>query len=442
VTRRPANQDEFTGPILSGRVDTPTRRELRRSKKRRRRASERILRGLIISLALVVVVAGLGYGYVRFQWGKIHSVRCATCVAVASGRPYNLLVVGSDSRSGETTAQALQFGGTTTVSGQRSDTIKIVHLDPTTGTASTLSIPRDTFVTLSGMKPGTGLATESKINTSFDNGQDALIQTIQNTFGIPISHFILINFSGLQDAVDALGGISLNFPDPVRDQKCDNAGCHNMSGLAVSTAGCQHVSGAEALDLSRSRYFQYFAGGAWHSDPTSDIGRIKRQNVIIAAAVNKASSTYNPLRVNSLLNSVGHDFTKDDALTVTDMLSLAERYHAFSGSSLTSYTLPTVPADSSTAGSVELVQQALAGPLIAQFLGGSPGTVSTPPLNAYGHPMAVPTSGAMSGSSPGRRSSLRTTSARGVTLGFQTAAAATAPATVPTVDPPYDPTPC
>ena len=199
----------------------------------------------------------------------------------------------------------------------------------------------------------------------------------------------MISFFGVQDAVNALGGISLDFPYPVRDQDCSTGICYNNSGLNIPTAGCQVLNGAQALSLSRSRYFQYYADGYWHSDPTSDIGRIERQNLIISAALDKAKSTYNPLRLNSLLTSVVHDFTKDNGLTATDLFALAERYHAFSGSSLRPTRCPTDGAASSAAGDVEVVQPDAAAAMITQFLGGPFGPIVTPPIDAYGNPLTL-----------------------------------------------------
>ncbi len=343
--------------------------------------------GLVVVL---LVVVGLGYGYFRYQWSKVSSSPCSACVAAANGAPYNVLLIGSDSRAGETVAEAQQFGDATQAGGQRSDTIKIVRVDPSAGTASTLSIPRDTYVTLSGMAASTDLSGPNKINAAFGSGPDALIKTIQNTFGIPISHYIVINFFGLQDAVNALGGVSMDFPYPVRDQDCSTGVCYNNSGLNIPTAGCQVLDGAQALALSRSRYFQYYADGEWNSDPTSDIGRIERQNLIISAALDKAKSTYNPFRLNTLLTSVVHDFSKDNGLSANDLFALAERYHAFSGSALQAYTLPTVGATSSTAGDVEVVEPDAAAQMIDQFLGGAVGPIVTPPLDAYGNPVALP----------------------------------------------------
>ncbi len=412
-------------------MDIPSRRERRKAKKRRRRPAERILRvGLAVVVALLVVV-GLGYGYFRYEWSKVSSSPCSSCVAAANGQPYNVLLIGSDTRVGETAAEAQQFGNATNAGGQRSDTIKIIHVDPAAGTASTLSIPRDTYVTLSGMPANSQLATENKINAAFSAGPDALIKTIQNSFGIPISHFIVINFFGLQDAVNALGGVSMDFPYPVRDRDCSTGVCYNNSGLDIPTAGCQVLNGQQALSLSRSRYFQYYADGEWNSDPTSDIGRIQRQNLIISAALNKAKSTYNPLRLNSLLTSVVHDFSKDNALSANDLFALAERYKAFSGSELQAYTLPTEGATSSVAGDVEVVQPDSAAQTISQFLGGAVGPILTPPLDAYGEPLTLPVT--------------TTTTAPVATAPTTTAPAASTGTTAPppaSPIPSYDPRPC
>jgi len=409
-------------------VAIPTRRELRKAHKKRRGVGERILRWLIALVVVALVVVAAGFGYFKYQWAQILSARCSTCVSAANGAPYNLVLIGSDSRAGETAAQAVQFGSTTAAGGQRADTIKVVHVDPTAGTASTLSIPRDTFVTITGLPANTQLATQNKINASFSGGPDAVVKTVENTFGIPISHYVVINFFGVQDAVSALGGISLDFPYPARDMDCSNGTCNNNSGLVVPTAGCQVLDGKMALSLSRSRYYQYYANGYWHSDPSSDLGRIERQNLVIAAALNKAKSTYNPLRLNSLLTSVVHDFSKDDNLSAGDLLSLANRYHAFSGSSLASFTLPTQGAVSSYAGDVEVVQPDAAAATITQFLGGPFGTIITPPVDQHGNPLTltVPT----------------TTTTPVAPTGTTPPQGTLPPASKASTSPSYDPTPC
>jgi LCP family protein required for cell wall assembly len=411
-------------------VAIPSKREIRRSHRRRRTRGERVLRSLIAVVVLILVLVAAGYGYFRYQWGQIASAPCATCVAAANGDPYNILLIGSDSRAGESAAQAQQFGSTTAAGGQRSDTLKIIHVDPRAGTAATLSIPRDTFVTITGLPSDSQLSTQNKINAAFSAGPDATVKTIENTFGIPISHYMVINFFGVEDAVNALGGISLDFPYPARDMDCSTGVCNNNSGLSIPTAGCQVLDGAQALSLSRSRYYQYYENGYWHSDPTSDLGRIERQNLVISAAMDKAKSTYDPLRINSLLSSVVHDFSKDNGLSAGDLFALSERYHALSGSSVPTYVLPTAGAVSSYAGDVEVVQADAAAAMISQFLGGPLGSITTPPIDQYGNPLTL------SAPTTTTTAPVATTTAPATSKGTTPAASAGSSA------PYYDPTPC
>ena len=86
-----------------------------------------------------------------------------------------------------------------------------MRLVPKTRQIEMLSIPRDTYVPI----PGTGGS--NRINAAFNNGPSLLVKTIQQDFGIPINHVVVANFPGFEGMVNALGGISLDFPDPVRD---------------------------------------------------------------------------------------------------------------------------------------------------------------------------------------------------------------------------------
>ena len=235
------------------------------------------------------------------------------------------------------------------------------------------------------------------------------------------------------DAVNALGGISLDFPYPARDQDCSSGTCYNNSGLNIPNAGCQVLNGSEALSLSRSRYYQYYKDGYWQSDPTSDLGRIQRQNLVISAVLDKAKSTYNPLELNSLLSSVVHDFTKDNNLTAGDLFGLAERYHAFGGNSLNTFVLPTEGAVSSYAGDVEVVQPEEASAMISQFLGGPLGTITTPPIDAYGNALTLATPTTTTTTAPVATTAPPATSSTATTAPVNSATASA---------PSFDPTPC
>lgn len=397
---------------------------------RRKRWSTRrkVLTVLASLVALLVLVVAAGYAYLRYQWSQVKTVQCPSCVAVADGQPFNVLLIGSDTRVG----QAASFGGIQ-AAGQRSDTIKIVHVDPHTGSARLLSIPRDTYVDMSGLPQSSGLTGSQKINTAYNNGPEPLIKTIENSFGIPISHFVAIDFSGVINTVNNLGGINLNFNYPVRDWDCNGQPCNNQSGLDVPKTGCQTLSGTMALALARSRYYEYYSPtDGWTRDGSADLGRITRQNAVVEAIISKAKGTYNPLTLNSFISSMVNNIEVDKSMTFGDMYGLAQRYHAFSPSSLQTYTLPTTGVTDPYGADVEVVDEPAAQQTIAAFLGAAPSTPATPPLDSNANPVSVPSISA----TPSSSGTVATNgSAKGST-------AVTAP---PSAKPPvesFDPTPC
>jgi len=411
----------------------------RRAGRRRWSGRRKIITGFVSIVVLAALLAGGAYGYARYEWDQVKKIDCTTCETAATDSagdaPYNILLVGSDSRVGNTGQAAKSFGTASEVGGQRSDTIKILHVDPQAGTAILLSIPRDTYVEMSGLPQSSGLTGAQKINTAFNNGPLPLIQTIERTFGIPISHFVVVDFGGLINAVDALGGIKMNFNYAVRDD--DNG--NNNSGLDVPATGCQVLNGNEALALARSRYFEYYNPtlGEWLSDPSSDLGRIQRQDELIDAILSKAESTYNPLTLHSFIDSVVHDIEVDQGMTLGQMYDLAERYHAFSSTKLVTLTLPTVGETTDYGSDVEIVQEPAAQEMIASFLGQSPAAVSTPPLDVDGYPMSIPslTTTTLAPSAP-------STAAGSGSTSTAVAGPAAGPTTTTTTLPSYDPTPC
>ncbi len=399
--RRSEDRLARLGQEIDGTTGTPaTRKEQRQARatssrtgrRRKRWSTKRKVVTILTSIAvLLALVVGGSYAYFRYEWNKIHKVACTTCVAAISGKPFNVLIVGSDTRAGNTGQAASSFGTSAAEGGQRSDTIKIVRVDPASGTARVLSIPRDTFVTMSGLAESTGLTGPNKINAAFNNGPNALIETIKNTFGISINHYVVVDFNGVIDSVNALNGISLNFKDPVRDFNTQTG--VNESGLDIALPGCHLLSGNQVLSLSRSRYYQYYANGEWNSDNGYDIARIQRQNIIIEAMVKKAGSTYNPFTLRALLDSVTHDITIDTKMSPSLLYDLAEKYHAFSPSSLVSFTLPTTPYNNGY-GAVLTVNTESSPTYIdtiTQFLGEAPAAPTTPPLDASVNPVTVPT---------------------------------------------------
>jgi LCP family protein required for cell wall assembly len=287
----------------------------------------RIAAGLAALLVLGLVALTGAWGYTAFRFGQISSVHVPGLGKAPSDGSLNLLVVGSDTRQG------LRDGGFGEAAGQRSDVIILVHLVPAARHAAVLSIPRDLYV------PVAGTSGSAKINSAFNGGPGQLVQTIQQRFGIPIHHYLLVNFDGFREVVDALGGVSLYFPRPVRD---DNNG-RNESGLSVPRTGCHRLAGNQALALARSRYFQYQdKAGRWHGDPGTDLGRIRRQQTMLRALAAKAAgrNLANPVRANALVGSVVHSLTKDDKLSIRRSVTLARQFRSFDPARLNAVTLP------------------------------------------------------------------------------------------------------
>src|SRR5215207_5296520 len=264
----------------------------------------RIAAALAALLVLGLVLAAGGWGYTAFRFGQISSVHVPGLGKAPSDGSVNLLVVGSDTRQG------LRDGGFGDAAGQRSDVIIVVHLVPAARHAAVLSIPRDLYV------PIAGTGGSAKINSAFNHGPGQLVQTIQQSFGIPIHHYLLVNFDGFREVVDALGGVTLSFPRPVRDS---NDG-HNESGLNVPRTGCQRLGGNQALDL----------------------GRIRRQQTMlrVLAANAVGRNLANPIRANALVGSVVRSLTKDDQLTIRRSVALARQFRSFDPAHLTTLTLP------------------------------------------------------------------------------------------------------
>jgi polyisoprenyl-teichoic acid--peptidoglycan teichoic acid transferase len=326
---------------------------------RRRWLSAAVVATLVVT---GVAVAG-GYGYARLRVGQVASVHLPGLTpAPPPGRPMDLLVVGSDTRQGLVGRDRSRFGS---VPGQRADVILLVRLVPATHRASVLSIPRDLYV------PVAGTGGRAKINAALAGGPERLVETIKADFGIPVSHYLLVDFDGFRAVVDAVGGIRLDFPVPVRDD--DNG--HDNSGLLIATPGCRRLNGGQALALARSRYFQYQdRAGRWHADPGTDLGRIRRQQILLRALAARAlrQGLADPLRADAVLTAVAGHLTRDDTLTVGRAVRLAGQLRQFRPGALAGLTIPTMPARLTDGQQVLLPVQPATHQTVARFLGHPP----------------------------------------------------------------------
>jgi polyisoprenyl-teichoic acid--peptidoglycan teichoic acid transferase len=332
----------------------------------------RLLVGCSLLLVFLVVATTAGYGYVHYRFGQIRSVDVPGLHETGGG-PFNLLVVGSDSRESLDARDGDRYGE---VGGQRNDTTLVVRVEPDRKRVSMLSIPRDLVV------PIAGTGAENRINAALTGGPGELVRTIEQNFGIPIHHYVLIDFDGFRAIVNALGGIDVRFPYPSRDFK---------SGLDVGEAGCRHLGGGQALALARSRYFSYQLDGVWHSDPWADLGRIRRQQAFLQALVKAAldEGLTNPVRANAFVGSLVHEVTKDRSMRVNDVIRTGAAFRSFRPSKLATYTIPVTVSTDHPLGDVLLLKQPDAQTVVDRFLGRTvapapPATTQVTVLNALG----------------------------------------------------------
>jgi LCP family protein required for cell wall assembly len=256
---------------------------------------------------LLLAVAG-GWLYARSIYDKVDKIPLADVVSTG-GTGTNYLLVGSDSRNLEDLVdaglnpEAFEDGG-----GERSDTMLLLRF--VGGKAKMMSIPRDLFV------PIAETGGSSKINAAYNGGPRRLILTIQQSLGIPIHHYLEVDFVSFAGLVDSLGGITVDFPNPAFD---------THTGLDVQQAGPTQLDGPQALAYVRSRHLVEVVDGQQQPDRTADLGRVQRQQKFLSAVFSKLGGTKNPLTLARAGSSASEGLRVDDTLGLTDALRLGWR---------------------------------------------------------------------------------------------------------------------
>ncbi|MGW5361690.1 LCP family protein [Actinopolymorpha pittospori] len=312
-TGRPSEPPPRVPP--GGRLLPPPRSPRRRSRIRWGRIV------LLLVLAWLVVLVGVPV----LAWSRVDKVAYEpTGTRPQNGSGSNFLLVGSDSREGLTPEQRNDFG-TGSASGQRTDTIMILHVPSLGGSPTLVSIPRDSYVPI----PGHG---RNKINAAFSlGGPQLLAATVENTTGLLMDGYVEIGFGGFVNVVDGLGGVNMCLPKAIEDEKAH-------IDLA---AGCQDLDGPNALGYVRARY----------SDPKGDLGRVERQRQFLSAVMKKSISPatiINPVRYTRVGLATGDAITVGEGTTIVDMARFGLAMRSVSSGSGSTLTVPISDPDVST----------------------------------------------------------------------------------------------
>lgn len=202
----------------------------------------------------------------------------------------------------------------------RSDTLILFRVDLDRKTASAMSIPRDTRVSIKGYKKS------QKVNHAFAfGGIELLRDTVVNLTGIPVNYYVIVNYGSFPKIVDAIGGIDINVAKSMK--YTDKA-----QGLYINfNSGMQHMDGEAALRYVRFRY-----------DAMGDMGRMKRQQEFTRIFVNKLASPAVLPRVPELIQFALSEIKTD--IPVKTALQLAGQLKDMKPSQVRFFTMPGSPA--------------------------------------------------------------------------------------------------
>jgi len=298
----------------------------------------RLRRPRLSLIIVVVLVLLIGYPVLLgvTAWKSVNRVNAlapahaVTDTADTPGTTY--LVVGSDSRSDLTDAERKRLGtGSTT--GQRTDTIMLLHVPAGSGPTVLVSVPRDSYVSI----PGHG---QNKINAAYAyGGAPLLIRTLEQASGVRIDEYVETGLGGFASVVDALGGVTL----------CPKFNMKDKDAHINLKKGCQPMDGKTALGYARAR----------HSDPRGDLGRVERQRETLAAIAKKTlapSTLIQPWRAFPAAKAGGGALTVDESTSPLGLAHFVLAMRAVAGGGGLSLTVPISNPDFRTPSGASAVQ--------------------------------------------------------------------------------------
>ncbi len=285
---------------------------LRVERDRRHRRLKRVVAITAGAVAVAVVVgAGSLYAYAK----HIESTMQRTVVRkevlkvdlakVKPQEPYNLLIMGVDKRPKDT-----QY---------RSDSIMLVRVDPKTKQVWMISIPRD----MRAQIPGHGYA---KINSAYALGKEQLaIDSVEELAGVPINHFMAIDFSGFEKVVNAMDGVWIDVPVEINDKQADRSKGDRASHI---DAGYQRLDGAHALTFVRAR----------HQFADQDFSRMKNQQSFAKAIAEQIATKTSVAKTPRIVSAVAPHISTD--MSLMEMMRTAQALKGAGSDNVYTTTLP------------------------------------------------------------------------------------------------------
>ncbi|MGV9293694.1 MULTISPECIES: LCP family protein [Amycolatopsis] len=298
---------------------------------------------LIVVAVLIFIGTGVAWGAVTWFDAKFTEVSALDenssdiQNADAQANDENFLMVGSDSRDGASSEE--NVGDASNIPGARSDTVMVAHVPADRKRVVVVSFPRDLEIDrpdCNRWDPAKSQTTDevvreqkiAKLNTAYAvGGPQCMTKVIQKITGLRINHFIGIDFNGFKEMVDAVHGVTVHNEKPIDD---------TTLGKVLAETGDVTISGDQALSYVRARHVI--------GDPTSDYGRIKRQQAFIGALLKKVMSSdvvLDPGKLSGFITAFAHA-TFGDNLGVQQMMTLAQSMRGLNPANINFMTVPTV----------------------------------------------------------------------------------------------------
>jgi LCP family protein required for cell wall assembly len=277
----------------------------------------------LVVLTALALLAGSGIlvGYLWFK-GVNDDLKRQDPFAQLEGRPpkvadgtINILLLGSDARHPDYASDG--------VSGERADSVVILHIPASHDRAYMVAIPRDTWVEIPESADGQEGGYEGKINGALNGGLSLMVQTVEEYTKVRMDHVALIDFAGLVQVTDAVGGVDMTVAETIDS-------IHPP--YRKFEAGTRHFNGEEALDYIRQRY--QFADG--------DFTRIQNQQMYLKALLDKAVSVGTVTNIGNLrafVTSVANAITVDRDFSLID---LAWQFRSLRSENLTFVVTPNL----------------------------------------------------------------------------------------------------
>lgn len=289
----------------------------------------------------------------------------------------NYLIVGSDTRIG--VAPAEDAGDAADVPGARADTVMVVHVPEDRSRVTVVAFPRDLEISrpacehwdpVSGQySPQTVPRTpEVKLNSAYAaGGPRCVTRVVQELSGLAINHFLGVDFQGFKGMVDAVKGVPICVERPIKD---------SILGTVIPRAGPTTLSGDQALNFVRARHVV--------GDPSSDYGRIQRQQRFLSSLLRttlSAGTMLDPGKLQNFVNAVTRS-TFGENVGPEQLLGLGQSLGDLNPATVTFTTVPTTGSANSRGNEVlrAAADRDLFGAIIDNHpLAGAPPAPGAPP---------------------------------------------------------------